>query len=462
MRRLRQFLFALAGLPVLAVLGVAGWLLVAPPELIRVGAAYSAKMVCSNAFLAGREAQAILADDVQAPGHPLLRIMRVSVDDTARTASAGLLGVFGARSAVYRDGLGCTVLPEGAVPADLADTGFRAPAAVAPDMQAQWPQGEGVTPSDDPALAAILDDAAMTGPGMRGVVVVRDGRIVGERYGEGFGRGTPLLGWSMTKTVTSAIIGILQGEGRMSVTDRGLFPQWAGDGRAEISVADLLGMSSGLAFNEDYGDVTDVTRMLYLEPDMAAFAADKPLAGGVGEVFSYSSGTTAMLARLWQDAARSPAEALALPRARLFGPLGMAGAVLEPDASGTFVGSSYLYATARDWARFGQMLLQDGVWNGAQIVPADYVAWMREPAPASNGEYGRGHLWLHGPRSTRQDDLAAGMPADAFWILGHDGQSIALLPSQGLVVVRLGLTPSKLGYRPQPMVAALARLSGAD
>src|SRR5690606_29971883 len=123
-------------------------------------------------------------------------------------------------------------------------------------------------------------------------------------------------------------------------------------------------MSSGLEFNEDYGSVTDVTRMLYLEPDMAAFAADKPLVAVPGERFSYSSGTTALLSRIWQDAFIAPQEALAWPRQELFAPLGMASAVFETDARGTFVGSSYLYATARDWARFGEFLRKDGEWNG--------------------------------------------------------------------------------------------------
>src|SRR5690606_5335053 len=131
----------------------------------------------------------------------------------------------------------------------------------------------------------------------RAVVVVKDGRIVGERYGEGFSAETPLLGWSMTKTVTAAIIGTLVGEGRLSLDQDELFEGWLADERAQITIADLMAMSSGLEFNEDYGDVTDVTRMLYLEPDMAGFASDKPLAGPRGATFSYSSGTTLLLSR---------------------------------------------------------------------------------------------------------------------------------------------------------------------
>jgi CubicO group peptidase (beta-lactamase class C family) len=444
---------------VVAVVGLAGWLYFAPPDLIRVGTGYSAKIVCSNVFLASRPGDEVLAVDVQAPGHPVLGYISVDVDPVERTVDAGLLGIFGVSRAVYRDGAGCAVLPDGD---EAASELPQMPPLPQPDVAALWPDGERVAASQDPALAAILNDPAMTGPGMRAVIVVHDGRIVGERYGDAFDATTPLLGWSMTKTVTAAIIGTLVREGRMSVDDADLFEGWSTDERSTITLADLMAMSSGLQFNEDYGDVTDVTRMLYLEPDMAEFALDKPLAGEIGQAFSYSSGTTVMLSRIWQDRFDDAAAALSWPRQALFGPLGMTSAVLETDARGTFVGSSYLYATARDWARFGEFLRQDGAWGGEQILPEGYVDWMREEAPASNGEYGRGQVWLHGPNGNTPDgedpDEGFDLPEDAFWLLGHDGQTTAVIPSRGLVIVRLGLTPSKLGYKPQAMAEALSAL----
>ena len=202
---------------------------------------------------------------------------------------------------------------------------------------------------------------------MRAIVVVQNGRIVAERYGEGFSAETPLLGWSMTKSVTGMIVGTLVKAGKLSLDQKALLEPWKADGRADVSLADLMAMSSGLEFNEDYGDVTDVTRMLYLEPDMAGFAAAKPLAHPVGETWSYSSGTTVILSRIWQDAAGP--EALSWPKQALFDTIGMTSAVMEPDARGTFVGSSYLYATARDWARLGLLMLKKGVWNGNEILP---------------------------------------------------------------------------------------------
>ena len=446
-------------LVVVLVAGVAAWLYFFPPDLIRVGTGYAAKIVCSNAFIADRNPDEVLALDVQAPGHPVLKLVTVSVDRQSRTVTAGLLGVFGRSVAVARSGLGCTAVPDGNVEAASAIELPATPTVAVP--AALWPDGEGVAASQSPAVTAILDDERMTGPGMRAAVVVHNGRIVGERYGEGFSADTPLLGWSMTKTVNAAIIGTLVREQRMSVADTDLFETWSADQRDEISVADLMSMSSGLAFNEDYGDVTDVTRMLYLEPDMAAFAADKPQVEAAGSHFSYSSGSAVMLSRVWQNALDSREAALAWPREKLFMPLGMNSAVLEADESGSFVGSSYLYADAHDWARFGQFLLQDGRWNGRAILPDDYAAWMREPSAAAPDTYGKGQVWMHGPaRGEEKDgpeaDAAFKLPPDAYWMIGHDGQTIAIIPSKKLVVLRMGLTPSKLGYKPQALVAAVA------
>ena len=460
MRILLKIIKWLLGLVVLAVVALFAWLYIAPPELIRVGSGYSAKIVCSNVFLAGRDARQVLAVDVQAPGHPLLRLMQVSVDKNRGTVSAGLLGVLGKSVAIARDGVGCASVPDGNL-GRARQTKLRAEPAATPQdasVDALWPDGERVDASQDPVISKLLDDAALTGTGMRAVVVVKNGRIVAERYGDGFSQKTPLLGWSMTKTVNAAIIGTLVRDGKMAVTNQGLFGPWKADGRAAISLADMMAMSSGLQFNEDYGDVADVTRMLYLEPDMAGFAASKPLAGEVGKVFSYSSGTAVMLSRLWQDAIGDKDKALAWPRTALFGPLGMNSAVLETDEQGTFVGSSYLYASAHDWARFGQFLLQGGVWSGKDILPAGFVDWMREPAPASK-VYGKGQLWIEGPGDEENPGagVAAGLPKDTFWMEGHDGQTVTIIPSEQLVVVRLGLTPAKIGYRPQAMVGALVK-----
>jgi CubicO group peptidase (beta-lactamase class C family) len=293
---------------------------------------------------------------------------------------------------------------------------------------------------------------------MRALVVLHRGRIVAERYGEGFDAAMPLLGWSMTKTVTAALVGTLVQQGRLDVARDSLFADWSGDGRRRIAMAQLLSMSSGLRFDEDYGSVTDVTRMLYLQPDMAAFARAQPLQHPPGQHFNYASGSSVLLARLWQQAVPGD-RSLAWPRQALFDPLGMRSAVMEADARGTFVGSSYMYATGRDWARFALWLLQDGRWNGQALVPEGWVARMRAPSGAAPADYSQGQMWLHGPRAGtpegRNPDAGFQLPADTVWMNGHDGQAIAIVPSRELAVVRLGLTPSKLQHKPQKLVQAV-------
>lgn len=459
---LRRLMKWVVQLFVLAIAAGGAWLYVSPPDLIRVAAGYSAKMVCSNVFIAGRVAGQVLADDVQAPGHPILKYVRVSVDEKAGTVSAGLAGVFGKGLAVFRPGLGCASVPDGDV-AGAKSVALKQVEPEAANGDQPWPVGNQAAASQDPAIAAILDDPVMAGPGMRAILVAQNGRIVAERYGEGFDDKTPLLGWSMTKTVNAAILGTLVRDGKLALTKAGLFPEWNTDNRAAITVADLMAMASGLEFNEDYGDVTDVTRMLYLQPDMAAFARDKPLSGQTGKTFSYSSGTAVLLSRIWQDALGGSDAALGYPRSALFDPLNMASATLEADEAGTFSGSSYTYANARDWARFAQMLLDTGKAGGTQILPPEFVAMMHEPVAASDTgfgvQYGKGQVWLKGPSGTTPEmqdpDLGFVLPSDAYWMLGHDGQSICIIPSKKMIVLRMGLTPSKLNYKPQALVQRL-------
>jgi CubicO group peptidase (beta-lactamase class C family) len=432
-----------------------------PPELLRVGANYSAKIVCSNVFLAARDPEEVLRVDVQAPGIALLRLMRVSVDREHGVVRAGFLGFIGDGFAIARPGKGCTVVPDGRLAAlsDAPAGGVRPqlesaglPPAAAP--ASLWPDGGAV--ETHAALDRILANDELAGPGARALLVVDHGRIVAERYASGFSADTPLLGWSMTKTVMAGLIGMLVKDGKLSLDQAGFWPAREGDGRDRIRVADLLAMSSGLKFNEAYGSVSDVTSMLYLQPDMAGFARAQPLAHRIEEVWSYSSGTALILSRIMQDAAGGDGEAFA--RERLFKPLGMSSATLELDEHGTLVGSSYMYASARDWARYAQLLLQGGVWQGQQLLPSGYVATMATPVAASGGQYGHGQVWLWGSDAKVpgvNPDAAFGIPADTFWLSGHDGQSIAVIRSRQLIIVRLGLTPESLGYSTQALVKAV-------
>ena len=444
----------------LAALLVALWL--RPPDLLRIGANYSAKIVCSNVFLAGRDPDEVLRTDVHGPGIALLQLMRISVDRQRHVVRAGLLGFIGDGLAVDRPNTGCAVVPDGNLDFAIhvnkiaAQAGTSAVTTIAPDPGTAplWPDGN--TVATTPALDRLLADDTLTGSGMRAVVVVDHGRIVAERYATGFSAATPLLGWSMAKTVVAGLVGVFVKEGRLTLDQSAGWATPGGDGRERIRIADLLSMSSGLHFNEGYGAVSDITRMLYLEPDMSEFARAQPLAHPVGEFWSYSSGTANILSRIVQDAGGRLGAGVAAEK--IFRPLGMASALIETDEDGTLVGSSYMYATARDWARYAQFLLQDGAWRGQEMLPRGYVAMMASPVAASRGQYGHGLVWLWGSDAVtpgKNPDTAFGIPADTFWMEGHDGQSIAIMPSRQLAVVRLGLTPASDHYQPQPLIKAI-------
>ena len=459
----------------LAVLLLALW--IKPPDILRVGANYSAKIICSNVFLAGRDPEEVLRSDVQAPGIALLRLMHVSVDREQHVVRAGLLGFIGDGLAVARPGVGCAAVPDGdldfathagiAAPRAVMSVSSTASVAAAPagaeastaaGASVLWPDGNTVATTN--ALDRVLADDSLAGPGMRAIVVVEHGRIVAERYTAGFSAATPLLGWSMTKSVLAGIVGMLINEGRLTLDQPAGWPA-TGDGGDKIRIADLLAMSSGLRFNEAYGVVSDVTRMLYLERDAAGFARAQPLLHPPGSVWSYSSGSANILSRIAQDAAGSLAAAY--PAEKLFKPLGMSSATMETDEYGTLVGSSYMYATARDWARYGQFLAQDGIWRGQEMLPRGYVAMMATPAAASGGQYGQGLVWLWGTdalQAGKNPDADYGIPADTFWLEGHDGQSMAVIRSRELVIVRLGLTPSSLHYQPDSLVKAILDVTG--
>ena len=284
----------------------------------------------------------------------------------------------------------------------------------------------------------------------RAVVVVHRGRVVVERYATGFSASSRLLGWSMTKSVLNALLGVAVREGRLALDAPTDVPAWRspGDPRRAITGLQLLRMSSGLEWNESYEGSpadSDVIAMLYGagRHDMAAYAARARLVDPPGSVFYYSSGSSLLLSGVLRRALEGGDAAYHdFPRRALFEPIGMRSALLESDASGTFVASSYSWATALDWARFGYLYLRDGVWEKRRILPEGWVDLARTPAPAApDGEYGA-HFWLNAgaPDATRPPPIPRA-PRDLFYASGHEGQIVAVVPQRDLVVVRLGLTP---------------------
>ena len=273
----------------------------------------------------------------------------------------------------------------------------------------------------------------------KAVVVLYRDTLVAEQYAPGFAASTRMPGWSMAKSVTNALVGILVRQGKLSVYDPAPVAAWQADERRAITLDDMLRMQSGLAWNESYFTVSNVTRMLFMSADMAQEAIQQPLAHAPGTEWSYSSGTTNALSGIIRQTAGD--HYLDFPYRELFEPLGMQSVIWETDLSGTPVGSSYLFATARDWAKFGLLYLNDGVWKGKRILPSDWVAYTTTPVSrAPLRKYGA-HFWLnageaHHPQNRRFPDA----PADMLFAEGFDGQNVFIIPSRQLVVVRLGVT----------------------
>jgi CubicO group peptidase (beta-lactamase class C family) len=414
-----------------------------------VGSGFSAEMLCGAVFVSGRDAASVRASDLTGAGYELLRFFTPQVEQNAQRVTASAYGL-APQTAIFREGLGCTLL-DGKTEAELRGETAQLPRLPPGDPDALWPEGERVdlAPGEGVNRAALEAgvDKAFTEPdpvfprNTRAIVVVHQGRIVAERYAPGFDKDMKLVGWSVTKGALNALIGMRVKDGKLAVADRDLLPEWRkqNDPRGAISLDDLLRMSSGLEFDESYGDpLSDVTEMLFVAGDKVKFAADKLLIHAPGKHWQYSSGTSMIISGILRNSFADEAEYLDYPRERLFGPLGMRSALLEPDASGTFVGSSLLYASARDYARLGLLYLQDGVWQGGRLLPEGWLAYTLTPTEdAPDASYGA-HMWLKLPLSEGHGEPP--MPDDAFYFLGHDEQIIAVIPSRDLVIVRLGLT----------------------
>lgn len=314
-----------------------------------------------------------------------------------------------------------------------------------------WPMGRPAADVGGVRLDALLRlafDPSAPFPGTRAVVIVHRGVIVAERYAPGFNQDRRFLSQSVAKTVTGALAGIAVRNGRLALDTPAPVPEWRdpADPRHAITLRNLMQMSDGLAFDEDYFNpfVSDVLPMLFgaRRADVAAYAAGRRLAAEPGRRWSYSSGTANIVSGLLRDTAGGNRQAyLEFMRRELFVPIGMASAEPEFDAKGTFVGSSWLHATARDWARFGLLMLRGGVWDGAPILPPGWIDFMRTPlSHEPKGIYGA-MTWLNaGHPEWGAAPRIANAPADLFMATGHGGQIVAMVPSKDLVIVRFGRT----------------------
>jgi CubicO group peptidase (beta-lactamase class C family) len=313
------------------------------------------------------------------------------------------------------------------------------------------PIGPKLTPAIRQAADLLLDDDAHGDT--RALIVMKNGKLVYERYAEDFGAQTKLISWSMAKSITAVLIGFLVSDGRLSLDSPAPVPAWqrSGDPRGEITLRDLLHMASGLEHREG-GDPlweADTTNMLFGSGvgDMAGFAEAKPAVAKAGEVFNYSTATSVILADILADTltpSKNPAArrdaVLEFMRGRLIEPLSMSSLTPEFDARGTMIAGSIMHATARDYARFGEFLRNGGMADGQRLLPKTWIQFMLSPSAADKG-YG-GHIWLnrHRPAGTRPALWPQRGPNDLFAAIGHQGQYIIVSPSQRVTVVRLGVT----------------------
>jgi len=422
-------------------------------QLAPIGIGYKAKILCSGIFVSHREPQSLLSEDLSYPPELGITNAKINYEDQSVTASVyGLMK----RQAVYREGLGCTLL-SGLTKDEVLSQPSAVPLLLPENPESvPWPTGDKIIPSEIPPnvdrqLIRQALDRAFSEPDperlrrTRAVVIVYDGHLVAERYSPGVSKDTPLIGWSMTKSVTSALVGILVGQGKLSIEEPAPVPEWKepDDPRRAITLDHLLRMSSGLKFVEEYEDnpASDVNIMLFLRPDAAAYAASMPVEVSPDEKWSYSSGTTNIISRIIRHTVGNQEDYAAFPRKALFNRIGMRSAIMEMDASGTYVGSSFMYATARDWARFGLLYLQDGIWEGERILPEGWVKYSTTPTPrAPKGRYGA-HFWLNrGDSENPEDRPFPQLPTDLFLAWGFQEQQTVILPSHKLVVVRLGMT----------------------
>jgi CubicO group peptidase (beta-lactamase class C family) len=407
---------------------------------------YSAKNACSCAFIQGRDKESITKEEL---GSFPLSLGNIAIDIKDSSVTGTVWGM-AKRKAIYRNGLGCTLVNELSESAIRAQK-FSVPQQVFVEDSIRWPIGDQLSnrmlPNSrrtylDSALSFIFQQSFNKKEVFtRAVVVMQNGAIVAEQYAPGYNKTSKFLGWSMAKSITSALIGILVKKGKLTVDAPAPVASWQDekDDRHAITLQNLLQQTSGLDFWENYSSYSNATNMLFNKADMASYTASLPLKHKPGSEFYYSSGNSNILSGIVRSTVGEK-DYHSFPYRELFHKIGMFHTLLEPDASGTFVGSSYVYASARDYARFGLLYLNEGVFNGERILPEGWVQQTITPASANKQKNYGYQFWLNG---FDENDLSKKefpeAPADMFYADGYGGQRIYIIPSLQLVVVRVGL-----------------------
>lgn len=391
---------------------------------------YTSKNMSSSVFLAKRaEAEINQIDN----NFPLIKLAKTVVDTDQKKASSTVFGLM-KRTAVYRDGLGAVLINDDYMPLQLK------PNRNIQESNLPFPYGNG-EPKDtlfsnvDYNMLEKAIDKAFANPETkrtRTVLVVYKDHIIAEKYTAGFSSATPILGWSMTKSVLATLFGILEKETHLTIDSAAAISAWQEDNRKQITINHLLRMQSGLAWDEDYTSISDVTKMLFLDADMTKAQIEKKAVAKPTEIWNYSSGTSNLLSGILRKQFKTHQEYLDFPYAALIDKIGMHSMLLEADMEGNFVGSSYAWANTRDWAKFGLLYLHKGNWNGTQIFNPSWVTYITTPTLHSDGTYGA-HFWLNSGGKFQD------VPKDLYSANGYQGQYVFVIPSKDLVVVRTGL-----------------------
>lgn len=399
---------------------------------------FSSKSVASGVFLAHRTQESIEKGDNDIP---FVKFAKNVVNKSDKSVTSTVFG-FKKRRAVFREGLGAVLLVGGAKKDSLK---YEIPKRDFTKINKAYPYGD--LPQKDTVFTNVdyalvkkgvedaFDKAGENIKKTRSVLVLYKDHIIAEKYAEGFSKITPMLGWSMTKSITATMFGILQKQGKLKVSQSHLFKEWENGDRANITLSDLLHMNSGLAWNEDYDNLSGVTRMLFMDKDMSMRQRQKPAKYKPDTHWYYSSGTTNLLSGWLRTQFKTHQEYLDFWYSALLDKIGMHTALIETDLAGNYVGSSYGWATTRDWAKFGTLNLHYGNWDGTQIVDTTWVNYIKTPTNTSNGRYGA-HFWLNA------GGIYPDVPKDMFSCNGFQGQMVFMMPSKNLVVVRTGLTES--------------------
>ncbi|MFB6211452.1 MAG: serine hydrolase domain-containing protein [Halobacteriales archaeon] len=413
-----------------------------------------AKLLCSAVFVVGRNPYEYIEHDLRTLDH-YHDWDRCSVDIDFEGQTLTLTTDTGrSKTATYNPTQGCTILP------DDASSVYFEPVEVSPALppatEQDWPMGDRNAVAEDPAgvdtdaLSTTLDRAMRPFPpqGMptntRAVVVLKDGDIIGERYASGYNKDTRHVSWSMGKSVTAALIGILIEEGHFDVDDPAPIDAWQDDARRHITIADLLRMSSGLEFHRSTDEpeipstvAEDHHHRVYCDPiNVFEFVTSRPLEHEPNTVWRYRNCDTLSLGQIIRETVeRTGREYLEFPQRALYDRIGVRNMVHEPDPYGNFIMTGFNYGTARDWARFGLLHLREGQWQGEQLLPPDWIDFITEPAPAHPEDGYGGQFWLN------QSGEFPEVPADAYSARGARGQITMVIPSLDMVIVRLGHTP---------------------